>query len=177
MNTNDTVATVAHHSSPGNALFSIDPGMAIWTWVIFGLLFIILRKYAWGPMMESVKSRERLMADTVENARKTKMELEKIAERQQAMINNAEEQARKIIDEGRKAAEDVAQKVIDRSRNEAMAILKDAKEKIDLEKENALQEIKNHAVDLIINTSERLIEESLNDDSHRKIVDKYLEQL
>jgi len=177
MNPQDTIASVAHQSSTGNALFSIEPGMAIWTWVIFGLLFIILRKFAWAPMMESIKARERLMADTVDNARKTKEELEKIAERQQAIILNAEDQARKIIDEGRKAAENVAQKVIDRARNEAQATLEDTKEKIALEKENALQEIKNQAVELIINTSEKLIEESLDDETHRKIVEKHLDEL
>ncbi|HEX3020565.1 MAG TPA: F0F1 ATP synthase subunit B [Chitinispirillaceae bacterium] len=177
MNPQDTIASVAHHGSSGSGLFSIDPGLAIWTWVIFGLLFIVLRKYAWGPMMDSIKSRERLVSDTVDNARKTKEELEKIAERQQAMILNAEDQARKIIDEGRQAAEDVARKVMDRARAEAQATMEDTMEKIAMEKQNAIAQIKNQAVDLIINTSEKLIEESMNDETHRKIVKKHLDNL
>ncbi len=176
MNPQDTIASVARHSS-GIGLFSIDPGLAIWTWVIFGLLFIVLRKYAWAPMMESIKSRERLVSDTVENARKTKEELEKIAQRQQAMLLDAEEQARKIIDEGRRAAEEVARKVVDKARSDAQETLEDAREKIALEKENAIEQIKNQTVDLIINTSEKLIEESLNDQTHRKIVEKHLDNL
>lgn len=178
MNPHDTIATVTQHSSSGGGgLFSIDPGLAIWTWVVFGLLFIILRKFAWTPMMDSIKSREKLMADTVDNARKTKEELEKIAERQKAMISEAEEHARKIIDEGRKSAEGVAQNVVERARLEAQATLESTKEKIIHEKENAIREIKEHAVDLIINTSEKLIEQSLDDETHRKIVEKHLEEL
>jgi|AGTN01.1.fsa_nt_gi F0F1-type ATP synthase, subunit b len=115
MNPHDTVTSTVQAEAPAHnqgGLFSIDPGLAIWTWVVFALLFIVLRKYAWGPMMDSIKAREKLISDTVENARKTKDELENIAQRQKAMITEAEDQARKIIDEGRKAAEDVAKKLL-----------------------------------------------------------------
>ncbi len=177
MNPQDTTATVVHQSTPNGGLFSIDPGLSIWTWVIFGLLFIILRKYAWTPMMNSIKARERLVADTIDNARKTREELEKIAEAQKAMIREAQNEASKIIQEGRKNAESTAQLVIDRARKEAQAALDDAKAKIATEKENALKQIKNQTIELVINTSEKLIEESLNDETHRKIVEKHLDNL
>ena len=99
MNPHDTTASVVHQSTPISGLFSIDPGLSIWTWVVFGLLFIILRKYAWTPMMDSIKARERLVADTIENARKTREELEKIAETQKEMIREAQNEAGKIIEE------------------------------------------------------------------------------
>jgi F-type H+-transporting ATPase subunit b len=173
----DTTASVVHQSTPISGLFSIDPGLSIWTWVVFGLLFIILRKYAWTPMMDSIKARERLVADTIENARKTREELEKIAETQKEMIREAQNEAGKIIEEGRKTAENTAQQVIDRARKEAQAALEDAKAKITVEKENALKQIKNQTIELVINTSEKLIEESLNDETHRKIVEKHLDNL
>ena len=176
MNPHDTTASVVHQSTPISG-FSIDPGLSIWTWVVFGLLFIILRKYAWTPMMDSIKARERLVADTIENARKTREELEKIAETQKEMIREAQNEAGKIIEEGRKTAENTAQQVIDRARKEAQAALEDAKAKITVEKENALKQIKNQTIELVINTSEKLIEESLNDETHRKIVEKHLDNL
>ncbi len=177
MNPQDTTATVVHQSSPISGLFSIDPGLSIWTWVVFGLLFIILRKFAWTPLMESVKARERLVADTIDNARKTKEELEKIADAQKAMIRDAQNEAGKIIEEGRKNAESTAQLVVDRARKEAQTALEDAKSKITTEKENALRQIKNQTIELVINTSEKLIEESLSDETHRKIVEKHLDNL
>lgn len=177
MNPNDTTAAVVHQNNPVNGLFSIDPGLAIWTWVVFGLLFIILRKYAWTPMMNSISARERLVADTIDNARKTREELEKIAVSQQAMIRDAQNEASKIIEDGRKTAESTAQLVIDRAHKEAQAALEDAKAKITTEKENALKQIKNQTIELVINTSEKLIEESLNDETHRKIVEKHLDKL
>ncbi len=177
MNPQDTTAIVVHQSTHNGGLFSIDPGLSIWTWVIFGLLFVILRKYAWTPMMDSIKARERLVADTIDNARKTREELEKIAETQKALIHEAQNEASKIIQEGRKNAESTAQQVIDRARKEAQAALEDAKAKITTEKENALRQIKNQTIELVISTSEKLIEESLNDETHRKIVEKHLDKL
>ena len=59
----------------------------------------------------------------------------------------------------------------------AQATLDETREKMAVEKELAIQEIKNQAVDLIIRTSEKLIEKSLDDEAHRKIVDKHLDEL
>jgi len=127
--------------------------------------------------MESTKAREKLLSDTVENARKTKEELERIAERQKSMLQEAEAQAQKIVADGRKAAESIAQNIVEQARKDAQATLDETREKMAVEKELAIQEIKNQAVDLIIRTSEKLIEKSLDDEAHRKIVDKHLDEL
>ncbi|NLE02580.1 MAG: F0F1 ATP synthase subunit B [Fibrobacter sp.] len=173
----DTISVTTKEPSHQGGLFSINPGLSIWTWVVFVLLFLILRKYAWTPLMESTKAREKLLSDTVENARKTKEELERIAERQKSMLQEAEAQAQKIVADGRKAAESIAQNIVEQARKDAQATLDETREKMAVEKELAIQEIKNQAVDLIIRTSEKLIEKSLDDEAHRKIVDKHLDEL
>lgn len=173
----DTVAAVAQEASTQGGLFSFDPGMVIWTWVIFGLLFVVLRKYAWGPLMESVQKREKMMSETVENARRTREELEKISERQKVMMREAEEQAAKLADQSRRQAEDAARRITERAMAQAEKSARSAREQIVHEKEKALGEIRGQTVDLIIRTSEKLIEKSLDDADHRRIVQRELEVL
>jgi F-type H+-transporting ATPase subunit b len=179
MNTQDTASIVAHEPATGSGtgLFAVDPGLAIWTWVVFGLLLIVLRKYAWKPMMDSVKARENTLAEAVENARRMKEELDKISIRQEAALKEAGEQAKAIIDSGRKSAEEVAAEVIQRSRAEAEKGVVMAREQIAFEKDRAVAELKNQAVDMIIKTSEKLIETNLDDELHRRDVRKWLDRL
>ena len=176
MHEHDTATVVAHESgSAGSGLFSIDPGLSIWTWVVFGLLFIVLRKYAWRPMMDSVKEREQTMAKAVEEAKKTREALEQIAAKQEAAFQEAREEARRIIDDGRKTAEAASQSINEKAVQEAKRTLDDARKQIGDEKERVLSEIRKQSVDLIINASEKLITVSLDDEAHRKIVVRQLE--
>ncbi|MDO5576558.1 MAG: hypothetical protein Q4F84_05720, partial [Fibrobacter sp.] len=112
-------------------LFSVEPGLMIWTWIVFLLLFIILKKFAWGPMMKSVYSRETLLSEAVENAKKTKEELESIAQRQKQMIGEAEETVKSIIESGKKKAEIVAQEVLKKAQQEADLSIVKAREQIE----------------------------------------------
>ncbi|HEX2958911.1 MAG TPA: F0F1 ATP synthase subunit B [Chitinispirillaceae bacterium] len=161
----------------GGGLFNIDPGLMIWTWVVFGILFLILSKFAWKPMMESVKAREKVLADAVENAKKTKEELEKIALRQEEMLKATQEQSRQILEQGRKTADTAAKDILERAQKESNTLLERAREQIETEKQNALSEIREQAVDLVLKTSEKLILEVLDQDKHRTIVRKHLEEL
>jgi F-type H+-transporting ATPase subunit b len=173
----DTVAVVEHATQGGVGLFNIEPGLMIWTWVVFGLVFLILSKFAWKPMMESVKAREKVLADAVENARKTKEELEKIAQQQQEMLRATQEQSRQILEQGRKTADVAAKEIIEKAQKESHNVLERAREQIESEKQRAITEIREQAVDLVLKTSEKLIAEVLDQDKHRTIVRKHLEEL
>jgi F-type H+-transporting ATPase subunit b len=179
MHEQQTTASVAHEdgSSAGGGLFSIDPGLSLWTWIVFGVLFIILRKFAWKPMMDSVAAREKMMADAVEQAKQTKKALEQIAVKQETLLQEAREEAHRIIDEGRNAASASAERINERATEEARRTIDEAKKQIEHQKEKALREIRNSSVDLVIAASEKLVTASLDDDAHRRIVEEQLEKL
>lgn len=174
----DTTTVIEHEGSSGGAgLFSIDPGLTIWTWVVFALLFIILRKFAWKPMMESVEKREKLISDAVEQAHKTKLELEKVAETQREMLKKATAEAQKIIESGKASAESVAHSIQEKAAAQAKQTLVQAQEEMQSEKERTLREIKEQSVEIIIAASEKLIGTVLDDEEHRRIVRKNLEEM
>ncbi|MBN1760288.1 MAG: F0F1 ATP synthase subunit B [Chitinispirillaceae bacterium] len=173
----ETSAIVSHEpSQEGGGLFSIDPGLIIWTWVVFGLLLVILRKFAWKPMMESVEQRESMMTRAVEQAQKTKEELDRISRTQEEMLRQAKDEARKIIGDGRAAAEATARRIQEDAQVQAMKTIDEAREQLLREKELALREIREQSVDLIVAASGKLIEKSLDDETHRRIVEQHLEQ-
>jgi F-type H+-transporting ATPase subunit b len=177
MNTQETVAVVEHAVSGGGGLFDIDPGLMIWAWVVFGILFFVLSKFAWKPMMDSVKAREKILADAVENARKTKEELQNIASRQEQMLKETQEQSRLIVEQGRNTADNAAREILEKAQRESSTLLERAREQIESEKQHALLEIREQAVDLVLKTSEKLIYDVMDKDKHRNLVRKHLEEL
>jgi F-type H+-transporting ATPase subunit b len=180
MSTVDTVAMVEHSANSGGGgggLFDIDPGLTIWTWIIFGIVFFILSKFAWKPMMDSIQSREKVLTDAVENARKTKEELENIALRQEQILKETQEQSRLIMEQGRKAADATARDILERAQKESKLLMERAKEQIESEKQRAVTEIREQTVDLILQTTEKLISDVLDKDKHRMIIRKHLEDL
>jgi F-type H+-transporting ATPase subunit b len=180
MSTVDTVAMVEHAANSGGGgggLFDIDPGLTIWTWIVFGIVFFILSKFAWKPMMDSIQSREKVLTDAVENARKTKEELENIALRQEQILKETQEQSRLIMEQGRKAADATAREILERAQKESKLLMERAKEQIESEKQRAVTEIREQTVDLILQTTEKLISDVLDKDKHRMIIRKHLEDL
>lgn len=179
MKVEDTTAVLEQPAEPpvSGGLFSIDPGMAIWTWVIFGLLFVILRKFAWKPMMESVQMREKVLSQAVEQAEKTKQALDEIGVKQAEMLRQAQEQSRVLIEKGRENADLLSKSLSEKAAVEAQKVIVAAKEQIVQEKELALREIKGQSVDIILAATEKLISKNLDDEMHRQFIEKQLEKL
>jgi len=155
-------------------LLSVNPGMAIWTWIIFLLLFAVLAKFAWKPLLAAVEKREKNIEDSLQKAEQAKVDAEELIEKHKKMIDEAHVQAQKILKENKELAEKL------RTDMEA-----DAKEKIDKmfakahtdienEKKAALQELRQEVVHLSVQISEKIILESLDEKKHRKLIDDYI---
>ncbi|HOK04511.1 MAG TPA: F0F1 ATP synthase subunit B [Victivallales bacterium] len=165
-------------TNEGGGIFSFEPGLAVWTWVVFALLFFVLSKYAWRPMLEAVRRREQLLKDAVENARKTKEELEKISIRQGEMIKSAEENARKIMEEARSKAEQASKNIIEKAKIEAEDKLNQVVTQIERERNEALSEIKSKAADLATALSEKILKEKLSsEEKQREFIEKEIKNL
>ncbi len=166
----------SHGSSPLD-LFAVDPGLVIWTWITFGLLFLILKKFAWKPLKETVEKRETMLSEAVENAQTVKETMEKIEEEKTRLMNEADRQRLDILQKAKEAAEQVAKDIEEKARNTAGVMVEDARRQISDEKDKAIAELRVEAVDMVIQTSSKLIEETLDDTGHKKLVKRYLEEM
>ena len=118
-------------------LVTPDPGLLIWTLLIFGILWFILAKYAFKPIQKALRDREdsiELALSKAEEAEKKVAEL--YAENQSAKKQAAEERSR-ILKEANAMRDQIINEAKDRSKVEAGKILADAKVEIDNQK-NAL---------------------------------------
>ncbi|MCX8056265.1 MAG: F0F1 ATP synthase subunit B [Ignavibacteria bacterium] len=158
-------------------LLDVNPGLIFWTIVTFIILLIILKKTAWQPILTALKEREESIRSALEKAERARKEADEIFEKNQKSLAEAEEQVRKIINEGKEYANKLRNEIISRANEEAQKMIDNAKQEIETKKQEALLELKEIVADLSIQAAEKILEESLDREKHKKLIEKLIQNL
>ncbi|MDR3665621.1 MAG: F0F1 ATP synthase subunit B [Ignavibacteriaceae bacterium] len=159
------------------SLLDINPGLIIWTAITFIALIIILKKVAWKPILEALDQREGAIRESLEKAEKAKDEAQKVLDQNQANLNKAEEESRKIIEQSRSYAEKLKEQMLLETKQQSRKLLEDATAEIERKKDEAFNELKNQIAEIAINAAEKILNENLNKETQKKIVDKYIGEI
>ena len=157
-------------------LITPDVGLLFWTLVSFIILYIILRKFAWGPILTAVKEREESIKAALDAADNAKKEMENLKADNEKILNEAKTEREAMLKEAR----EMKSKLISDAENEAKAkaktMVEAAKTAIQNEKNSAMNELKNTVVDLSVGIAEKLISEELADkDKQLKMIEEILD--
>lgn len=143
-------------------LVTPDIGLIFWTTVSFVILYFILAKYAWKPILGAVNDREKSIKDALSAAEKAKEEMANLKSDNEKILNEAKLQREALL----KDARDIKSKIISDAQNEATEkankLIQAAKTAIDNEKSAAMKELKNTVVDLSLNIAEKLLSKELD---------------
>jgi F-type H+-transporting ATPase subunit b len=175
-----TVAVEPAASPPpggGSALFSLNPGMILWTWIIFGTLALLLYKFAWKPILNGLAAREKKIRESLENAERIKQEMETLARKQQEVLSQAHAEGLSIVRQGREQAEVLSKTIVDQAKEEAAMFLSQAQKEIAGETERARQMLRAEAATLAVAAASKLVQASLDDARHRDLAAKYIKEL
>ena len=157
--------------------FSINPGLILWTVVVFGLLLALLWKFGWPTILKSVEDRERRIQQQLEEAERARAEAARLLEEHKRTLGNARGEAQAIIAQAQALGEKERQGILERARAEQELLLERARKEIEAEKEKALLALRREAVDLSIAAASKLIEQNLDSAANRKLVVEYLASL
>ncbi|MBI1806881.1 MAG: F0F1 ATP synthase subunit B [Ignavibacteria bacterium] len=154
-----------------------NPGLIIWTIITFLLLMVILKKFAWKPLLESLQRREESVRNAIERAEQAKNEAERLLEENRKQLERAEAEGHRMLTESRQLAEKLKDEIIEKANRQTRAMLDQAKQEIDRDKEAALAQLRGEVANLAIQAASKILDETLDESRHRKIVDSYLKQL
>jgi len=146
----------------------------IWTIIIFVVLLIVLRKFAWGPLLAALDEREQNIKEALEQAQKTQRETELVLAENQRRTDEGFKKAEEIVQQARQEAEQMRQKMLEEAKAESRRVTEQGLRRIEAEQRAAMEEIRKVAGDLAIQAAGRLIQVSLSDPQQREIVDKFL---
>ena len=166
-----------HAEGAASGPLVVNGGLMIWTIVVFVLLLLILRKFAWPVILGAVKAREAALEQQIAEAEKNRAESAALLEQHKKLLADARSQGQQLLVEAKAVAEKERAAAMERTRQEQADLLDRARRDINAEKEKAILELKREAVDLSLAAASRLIGERMNADTDRKLVESYLSSL
>ena len=158
-------------------MFDINPGLMVWTVITFVVLVIALSKYAWKPLLKSLQDREDKIRQALDQAEKARAEAADLLKQNEQNLAKAEEEYHKIIREGKTFAEKLKEEVVAKAHQQAQREIQQAKEEIQRDVDAAKQQLRTEVADLAVLAAGKILDETLDAQKHKKIVDSFLNQL
>jgi F-type H+-transporting ATPase subunit b len=168
---------LAQGGEGGGGLYDINTGLSVWTLIVFAILVFVLGRYAWGPILSAVDAREKSIQSALDEAAERNDEAARLLAEHKEQLADARRQASELIAEGKAAGENVRKEIEEKARLEGQAIVERARAEIARERDQAIQTLRRESVDLALAAASRLMQENLDQDKDRKLVERYLSEL
>ncbi len=149
--------------------FGLDWPKFISQVIIVLFVYFVLSKYAFGPVLEMLEARRRRIAEGEANLETIKAEMGKAEDKVRAMLEQANADAERLINEARESAEAVRTEKTQEAVKEAQQILEKAREASRLEHERAMNELKRDFGRLVIDTTAKVTGKVLDDSDQKRI--------
>ena len=142
-------------------LLSPSIGLIFWTFIAFVIVLFILRKFAWQPILTSLKERETSIATAISSAADMKAEMAKMKSENEMLLAQAREERANMIKEAKETGNKMISEAKERAKGEYDRILADAQLAIQQQKNAALTDVKNQVGKLVIEVSEKVLRREL----------------
>jgi F-type H+-transporting ATPase subunit b len=159
------------------APFRLNPGLIIWTWIVFGALYFLLKKYAWPPIVRLTEEREKRIAHQLAEAERLRAESQAAVAEQQRLLQAAKDDAQKLLQEAKVLAQKEREHVLQRAQQEQQQVLERAKREIESERERAVDALRREAVELSLAAAARLIRQRMDAESDRRLVEEFIDSV
>ena len=156
-------------------LENFSSGLFIIQSVIFIILLLVLRKFAWKPIMDAVNEREVTIVDSLDQAKLAKQEVQNLKAENEVIIREAKVERDNILKEAREIKDRIVGEAKDIAKAEGDKMIEQARQSIQAEKSAAMSEIKNQIGVLSVTIAESILKQKLdNDGAQNALVENIL---
>lgn len=140
-----------------------DPGLLIWTTVIFLIFWFLMSRFAFKPIMEGLKKREQDIQDSLDQAKKAREDMANIHAEHERLIIQAREERSAILQEAKQAKEEILEEARARAGAEYRLKMENAIRDIENQKMAAMVDLKNQAGKMAIEIAQKVLQRELAD--------------
>jgi F-type H+-transporting ATPase subunit b len=169
-NQNTEHADQAEHKTPSLNPLELASDTAIWSLVVFLLVFGVLGKFAFKPIAKALDDREANIADKIASAQRTNDEAKELLQQYQEKMDKSKEEVRQIFETARKDAERAAEEIITKARESAIQERERAMKEIDSATTLALQKIAERSVTFATNLAGKIIHAEIKQEHHHDLI-------
>ena len=169
-------AQAAGASSP-NALLTPEVTILILTWVTFFLLFAILYKFAWKPILNALDAREDYIKKSLQQADQAKEQFEKMNQQCEKMLSEADHKAKEIVNRASKAAHEAAKSIEEKAKEETQILIENAQREIKAQVDRAQAQLREKSAEIAVGLAQKILEENLDETRQRKLIDRFIKNI
>jgi F-type H+-transporting ATPase subunit b len=162
-----------HGEAP--SLLAGDLGNSVWTFLIFVLVLVVLGKFAWGPILNTLQTRENFIREALEKAKHEREEAEARLREYEARLAAARGEATAIVDEGRRDAEVVKRRIEEDAKREADKMIERARREIQIATDTATKELYTLSAKLATQMAAQVIGRELTAQDHQRLIAEGIE--
>lgn len=161
-----------------NPLVTPELGLVVWTTVAFAILFFILAKFAWKPIMGAITERERSIEDALLKAEAAKEEMSRLTNENESLIKQARAERDLILSEARKVKESIISEAKETAHKEGARMIELARVEINNQKAIALADVKNQVATLSLEIAEKILRKQFEDQAKQdELVSQLLKEV
>lgn len=161
-----------------NPLVLPSIGLIFWSAVSFIILLVLLRKFAWKPILTAVNEREESITNALNSAEEAKKEMANLTSSNERLLNEAREERDSLMKEAREMKAEIITKAKEEASAEGERMIVNAKAVIETEKKSAMAELKNQVAALSIDIAEKVVKGNLSeDDKQKQLVNELVEEV
>ena len=159
-------------------LITPDIGLLAWMLITFSIVLIILKKFAWKPILGALKEREQFIENSLTEARRAKEEMALLKHQNEDLMKDAQIERDKILKEARDMKNQIIAEAREKAKESGDKLIQQAREEIQSEKKTAVSEIKGQVASLSIEIAERILKTELAEDKKQKVlIENLLEEV
>lgn len=161
----------------GSAIFSLDLGLVIWTWVLFLLTLGILAWKVFPFIAGGLEERQRKIQDAIDEARAAREEAERLREEQRKELSAARREGQDLVERAREAGQRLKDELLEEGRRDQEAMMERARRDMERERKELVDEVRRGAVEVALAAAERLLKKRLDAEENRRLVQDYVGRL
>jgi F-type H+-transporting ATPase subunit b len=147
-----------------------DLGTFIWMTIIFSIAFLILKRFAWKPILHALKERESSIAEALNSAERARKEMENLKAGNEKIMAEARKAKEVILNEAKEIKDQILAEAKLQASKEGQKIIESARVQINAEKEAAISEMKKQIVGLSVRVAEKIIQKELKDKADQEVL-------
>jgi F-type H+-transporting ATPase subunit b len=155
-------------------LLSPNTGLMFWTLLIFIVLVVILSRFAFKPLTAAVEARERKLEEAIKAAQDDRAKAAEYLEQQRQAVETARADAQRLLADARSTGEKLRAEMLEQTKHQQHELLERARAEIDNERKRAIADLRREAVELALAGASKVIERNLDDQTNRKLVERFL---
>ena len=158
-------------------LISVVPGLMVWTIIAFGLTFVLLRRFAFGPVQRIIDQRRDRIREALDEADKARQEARQLRELTAKEREQAKADREQILEESRRQAQALYEQARQKADDDLQERLAKNQEELEAENRRMQEQIRRDVVELTLLAAEKVTGKALDADDQRRLIDETIEEL